>query len=1253
MEKIKFKKSLSLFLSILMIFTMIPTTIFTFATSETNYPVMEAYNAASSGDYHKYYNKVYSVTFLDSIDEASMNATDTVDKWDVSEAKDGSVMAWMKKNSENSSLYDVYIAGEGGVAANPNSSYIFYCFSALKEVNGLENFKTDNVTSFYHTFEKCSALEKINLSSFNTSNVTNFNYMFCDCTSLIEVNLSNWNTSKATSMGYMFKNCKILPEIDISSFETSNVTNMEHLFYNCHELAVVYVGDGWNIDNVVNGNSVFNCCYALMGGKENYDNGKTDISFATNNNNGFMTPESEKPQPEINKYTVTYIFEGETPENVNVPTSFEADEGTTITVESAPAAEGYIFSGWSSTDADITSGSFKLNNNVIIKGSWTKINYYNVSYEYTGDVPVNAPKYETKTYEEGTTVIIENNPTVEDYIFSGWSTNDADITSGSFDIYNNVVIKGNWIKINYYDVTYKYTGDVPTNAPVINTETYEEGTKVAVADTPFVDGYIFSGWTTNDTDISKGSFTINNNVVITGEWTKILEYTVTYEYVGNIPTNVPVYETKTYRDGTTVTVETVPYVEGYIFSGWTSNDVNISTGSFNIANDVVIVGRWTKINYYNVSYKYTGDVPANAPKYETKTYKENSSVNVVETPRVNGYIFNGWTSTDTDISNGSFTITSDVVITGNWTKINYYDVTYKYTGDVPTTAILPETKTYEEDETVTVATTPYVEGYIFEGWKTTDENISTGSFEIANNVTIIGNWVKINYYDVTYKYEGNIPTDLTAPSKVTYKEGTNVIVETTPAVEGYIFSGWSTKDADISTGSFEIKNDVVITGYWTKINYYDVSYVYEGEVPTNAPTYKTKTYEEGTNVVVETAPVIDGYIFSGWTSTDADISDGTFTITKDTVITGNWTKINYYTVTYKYTGNVPSNAPTIKSQTYAEGTTVNVAKTPNVNDYIFSGWTTNDADITNGSFIITKDTIITGNWNKINYTLKINGNNKMIDGEKQTLKATIIPANPNKTVKWSTENSNIVEINPLTGDVKAVNPGKTLITATIPNTETTETFIINVESPEYKIVANTNAVTLQANSTAKLNINVIPTYKAPTPTYTSEDTSIATVDNNGVITGVSVGTTNITAKLPNDNSTTVTVTVTEEETIVSGIKHFIVFGKTEKIGWYNVSMDGGETFQIVFGNSNLEVAEGTELIIKATKSTSESFSFNVNGKEVIPNENGEIRVIVDGYMLIGAFDVPIDIEDVEESLNWFQRLIKAIKDFFAKLFDKK
>ena len=54
--------------------------------------------------------KIRSITFLDSCTDAPEDA------WDLSEAKDGTVLAWA---TENESSYDVYIAGKVSLSGAP------------------------------------------------------------------------------------------------------------------------------------------------------------------------------------------------------------------------------------------------------------------------------------------------------------------------------------------------------------------------------------------------------------------------------------------------------------------------------------------------------------------------------------------------------------------------------------------------------------------------------------------------------------------------------------------------------------------------------------------------------------------------------------------------------------------------------------------------------------------------------------------------------------------------------------------------------------------------------------------------------------------------------------------------------------------------------------------------------------------------------------------------------------------------------
>jgi hypothetical protein len=167
--------------------------------------------------------------------------------------------------------------------------------------------------------------------------------------------------------------------------------------------------------------------------------------------------------------------------------------------------------------------------------------------------------------------------------------------------------------------------------------------------------------------------------------------------------------------------------------------------------------------------------------------------------------------------------------------------------------------------------------------------------------------------------------------------------------------------------------------------------------------------------------------------------------------------------------------------------------------------------------------------------------------------------------------------------------------------------------------------------------------------YVSDNEAVVKVDADGNITTNKAGTANIYITSDTNPGICAVVVVTVVDRPEGNGKHYMVFGKTEKIGWYTVSFDGGKTFRTVFGNSNHVVDQGSEVIIKANDVFGDPFTFYINGKAVTPDENGYVRVKVDGYVLVGALGIPVIAPDGYESFNWIQRLIQSIKDFFAKI----
>ena len=163
---------------------------------------------------------------------------EAVEFWDVSEANDGSVMAYAVLN-EDGQTYTIYLQGPGKILANENSTDLFYNFTKLVSIDGLEYLDTSNVTSMLAMFCNCRSLTTLDLSNFDTSKVTDMAEMFGACSSLTTLDLSNFDTSKVTDMSHMFFGCSSLTNLDLSNFDTSKVTKMLGMFQSCSSLTTI------------------------------------------------------------------------------------------------------------------------------------------------------------------------------------------------------------------------------------------------------------------------------------------------------------------------------------------------------------------------------------------------------------------------------------------------------------------------------------------------------------------------------------------------------------------------------------------------------------------------------------------------------------------------------------------------------------------------------------------------------------------------------------------------------------------------------------------------------------------------------------------------------------------------------------------------------------------------------------------------------------------------------------------------------
>ena len=253
-------------------------------TSEKSEPILQSWTYTDTTDFH---NSIYKEKITKVILKNDINIpSSAIDSWDVSEAKDGGVIAYIEDDLNGG--YIVTIGGDGKIIANENSSNIFQGFSNLKGIENLSILDTSNVTNMSSMFNYCESITGIDVSNFNTSNVTNMawmfygcyklreidvskfntsnviymNSMFDGCISLENLDLSNWNTSKVTRMAWMFNICSGLKSIDVSKFDTSNVTDMTRMFHGCTSLENLDLSN-WNTSNVTDMSDMFNSCVLL------------------------------------------------------------------------------------------------------------------------------------------------------------------------------------------------------------------------------------------------------------------------------------------------------------------------------------------------------------------------------------------------------------------------------------------------------------------------------------------------------------------------------------------------------------------------------------------------------------------------------------------------------------------------------------------------------------------------------------------------------------------------------------------------------------------------------------------------------------------------------------------------------------------------------------------------------------------------------------------------------------------------------
>ena len=205
-------------------------------------------------------------------------------------------------------------------------------------------------------------------------------------------------------------------------------------------------------------------------------------------------------------------------------------------------------------------------------------------------------------------------------------------------------------------------------------------------------------------------------------------------------------------------------------------------------------------------------------------------------------------------------------------------------------------------------------------------------------------------------------------------------------------------------------------------------------------------------------------------------------------------------------------------------------------------FTVSTASSSNNRFYLTKIEVSYKDADPIYPTaISLSGNNSINVGSTTQLTVGYTPSNTNKkTVYWSSSKTSVAKVSD-TGVVTGIAGGSASITARAlkaDGTYVSATMSISVKGadPIYPTsISLSGTSTISVGDSTTLTVTYTPsTTNQKEVTWSSNKTSVATVDDNGKVTGVAEGSATITAKALKADSTyataTYTVTVEQKET---------------------------------------------------------------------------------------------------------------------------
>ena len=429
---------------------------------------------------------------------------------------------------------------------------------------------------------------------------------------------------------------------------------------------------------------------------------------------------------EVQLYYVTYDANGGTG-RVTDENGYMAGQSFTPKSGDSLTREGYTFVGWSTDkNASEADSSFAIpaeGGDVTLYAVWKAdepaVKNYILQYYYKDNNTL--VSFDSQSYEEGqTAVVIDREPTLPGYTFTGWNTDlygagtaykagDEIVMTGNVSLYAQWTWNGTEPEPDTYTVTYVWVGDIPAGVTLPASASYAADTEVTVAPAPAkVEGYTFSGWSCDLVTIRDGKFIMPpQDVYLLGVWTKDggtepepNTYTITFKTEAGGTINGGTADvTGTYAEGAAFPDRPATAADsGYVFDGWyDESGSEVTEWPATVTASATYTAKWTKDggtepepDTYTITFKTEAGGTINGGTADvTGTYTEGAAFPERPTTAANsGYSFDGWYDANGNkVTEWPTTVTASATYTAKWTEdggtpptpsYDYYRVTVNY-----------------------------------------------------------------------------------------------------------------------------------------------------------------------------------------------------------------------------------------------------------------------------------------------------------------------------------------------------------------------------------------------------------------------------------------------------------------------------------------------------------------------------------------------------------------------------------------------